>query len=770
MKSAVLVLVLVVAGCSSSLSKLEEAAQRGEKALKKGRFQEAVKQFSIVVELSPESSEAYRGRSLAYFELGNVAESLRDCQAALQINSKDDGALAIRGRILSTQGKDEAALSDFNDAIEVNPQQAEARTWRAGIRLKRKQYALVIEDCNRVLEADREKSNRKKLLGEACLYRGLALFYTGEHARAEDDIAFAHVMRVNVDGLEVPCARRRSKKFTFQDESGGTAVNVERVAKIDTNPLKRGIQVFQNQKRAINALEFSLDGKFLAYGGADQMISIRNVPQWKIITNLPVTGYTVVDMEFSPDGKYLVAALVGPRTQVIGQNRTGQTLIRLWSTTSWVHIRDLPGRYTYVNFLTFSPNGRQLAACYSYFRTQSDRTYDISLWDVDSGREQARLDPGKHSVRSMSYSPDGHLVMGRGTEKRRNGAAIWTRGVTEIWDLPGKSVIRTLPENAGAVTALAFLDGGQKLVTGCDGGVVKIWDLKSKKVLIQNRTHLAWNTSLSVSPNGQFVAVAGGKNTLVFDVTSGETAFDLGSLSSRIGVPTHSDVVESVAFSRDGRYIASGSRDASVRIWSAHVAIADELPESGRFKNFKYPGIIKQAIFSPNGELIAVGGTARTIVLASAQDGRVVATLEGHKSEVLDLAFSPDGSRLASASGGVWDPDLPGEIKLWDVKGRKLLNDLNGFEGPVVNVDYSPDGKWLASCHWDKTSDLRIWYADTGQPIGVLKGHKTVHGAVFAPDGNSLASIDWLHVRVWDSSQFATLHKGKRFPAEILVS
>ena len=690
MRYTLAALVLVTLGCGRQ-SKTDQALKKGEQSLKRQNFADAIEHFTAAIELSPDSSEAYRGRSRAHFERGNLKDALSDCEHALSLNPKDAVALAIRGRIFLKQKKVDSAFAEFTRAIELQPDQLEARTWRAGIYLDRKQYAKAIEDCNQALKGDDGKYERKKF-GQAYLFRSLALYYTGEHGRAEKDATLASAFDADPQGREVPCWRRKSKKFTFQDPKGGLRANVKHVVRIDAKAITWHRTVFRDNRKFVHAVEFSPDGRYVAYGGNDGVLRIRAVPDFNVVKSLSVPGYAIFDIEFSPNGRYLAAALVGSRTQVTGRNRAGQTLVRVWKTAGWRHLRDLPGRYTFVNYLTFSPNSQHLAASYSYFRTASRKVHEVSVWNVGTGVEHKRLHPGAGFVNSLAFSPTGQLVIGRGTVTRRTGQAVTTSGVAEIWNPYTGSKIASFIEKSGAVSALAFLDDGRKLVTGSRAGLVKVWDLKTRKMLLDEGTHTSWVSSLAISPDGRRIASGGGKFVHLLDARTGDLVTLLGNPSSRSRVPTHTDVIESVDFSPDGQFIASASRDATVRIWNVPASDVSELPRIDTYKRFKYPGIIKQALFSPDGELIAVGGTARTIVLASAKDGRTLATLKGHESEILDLAFSPDGTRLASAGGGNWDPDKKGEIKIWDVARRKLLSDLSGFEGPVVNVDYSPDG------------------------------------------------------------------------------
>ena len=187
----------------------------------------------------------------------------------------------------------------------------------------------------------------------------------------------------------------------------------------------------------------------------------------------------------------------------------------------------------------------------------------------------------------------------------------------------------------------------------------------------------------------------------------------------------HSSKVEAIAFSPDGRYLASGSADTTIKLWDA--GLGHELRTlSG------HSGGVKAVVFSPDGRLLASGGNDGKVRLWDISTGREMMALPGHASRINALAFSPDGRTLAS--GGA-----DNLIKLWETKNGRELRTLTGHYGWVLALAFSPDGQSLASGSADKTAML--WDVAAGRALSTLTEHTNrIKAVAFSPDGETLAS------------------------------
>jgi DNA-binding beta-propeller fold protein YncE len=200
----------------------------------------------------------------------------------------------------------------------------------------------------------------------------------------------------------------------------------------------------------------------------------------------------------------------------------------------------------------------------------------------------------------------------------------------------------------------------------------------------------------------------------------------------------HDSYVHGVAFSPDGRLLATAGGGGAARLWDP--ATGDCLRTLDG-----HDGHVWGVAFSPDGRLLATAGGDRTARLWDPATGEHLRTLRGHGGSGKGVAFSPDGRLLATASDD-------GTARLWDPgRGRRnCLRTLTGHDGHVNGVAFSPDGRLLATAGGDKTA--RLWDPATGEHRRTLRGHGgTVTGVAFSPDGRLLATGSCDNTaRLWD--------------------
>ncbi len=187
----------------------------------------------------------------------------------------------------------------------------------------------------------------------------------------------------------------------------------------------------------------------------------------------------------------------------------------------------------------------------------------------------------------------------------------------------------------------------------------------------------------------------------------------------------HSDGVDAVAWSPDGRRIASGSLDTTVQVWDA--------ADGGNVYTYRgHSGFVYAVAWSPNGKRIASGSSDKTVQVWDAADGGHVYTYRGHSDTVTAVAWSPDGTRIASGSSDK-------TVQVWDAADGGHVYTYRGHSDTVTAVAWSPDGTRIASGSSDKT--VQVWDAADGGHVYTYRGHSdTVTAVAWSPDGTRIAS------------------------------
>ena len=382
--------------------------------------------------------------------------------------------------------------------------------------------------------------------------------------------------------------------------------------------------------------------------------------------------------------------------------------------TSPTHVQ--PVALAQVRSISFHPK-RALAATGSV-------DFKIRLWD---DLNQRIWQGHEDEVSSLAWNRDGTILVSGGADSK-----------VKLWRLRSQGVVRTLAEHPGAALAVVWQAGGELLASAGRDSTVRFWDpLSGNQVNELPKPDWAGITALAGSRDGSFLAIAGPGGELEILDKSGLNRQELWG---------HEDEISDLAWSFDGRHLASSGFDQTVRIWDTSAgSLVHNLTG--------HDAEVTAVSWNQQANRVASGGADQKLLIWDPETGQKVQSLDGHDSIITALRWDPSGQYLASGDDR--------RVMLWDPAGARLLETLTGHDQAVTSLAWSPDGRRLASSSRDKT--VKIWEIPSGALYLTLAHEDSVNSVNWSPDGRSLvtASADQ-RLKIWDLKEEHWIEQARR--------
>jgi RNA polymerase sigma factor (sigma-70 family) len=443
---------------------------------------------------------------------------------------------------------------------------------------------------------------------------------------------------------------------------------------------------------------FTPDGRTLLTWGSDKMVRFWDTHSGEALRQIDGKGWIV--RKLSVNGKLLAVEKEG-----------AEKILQLVDVATGKEVRQLTHSAD-VGGVGFSPDGKTLAVAYG----KVGQPGQITLWELESGKELGMLAGHKDAVFALAFSPDCKMLASAGYGK-----------TIRLWDLASKKELRETHRLPNPVSGLAFSRDSKTLISRGPETHVRLWDVATWRERFPADGPSWAIAAISSAPDGKRMAVASNNKIWLWEPATGKVVRTLEG---------HEGSVSAVMFSPDGKSLISGSFDGMLRIWDVATGKEQRRILIGK-------GWVQQVAASPDGKMLAVWGEATSrqmIHLLNADTGAKLRTIKVLCDEPgviplsISLRFSPESKTLYASNGNHLS------ISRWDLATGKALPFFGKHDGGLNGISVSPDGRSIAAASMG--GSLYLWETATGQKRLLSKDAGLVDRVAFSPDGRLLAVVN----------------------------
>jgi WD40 repeat protein len=455
-------------------------------------------------------------------------------------------------------------------------------------------------------------------------------------------------------------------------------------------PMETFVRALEGHGHDVPFVSYSADGSRIATASTDKTVRIWSADTGALLHVLPHDDAVDVT-DFSPDGKLVVSGALDGK-------------IRLWDAETGELVRSFADENPYR--VTFTPDGHRLVV--------GSQTGGLRVRDAVTGELLFSSHLHTDRLQQFAFSPDGRTM----------AVAGWDRTVS-VWDVADFKLVRTIKDFEKEVSSVAFSHDGRRMITAESDVYVHVRDAETGARLYAIRMPEGARWPMAAFSTDDRVIYTSAHDGIVrtWHATS-------GTLLAAVDTQATGKLMH-IALRPGGRELVASGAGGDVSVWAVGADPGYRVLEwpTGRSE------MIYPAVYSPDGSRILAGGTTGTVSEWDAASGRLVFSFQV-PGEAFSVASNRDGSRILAS--GMLKPCFP--PGLWDGAAGRRLVDVTGNTAKVYNVASSPDGTLLATASYD--GSVRLYDAQTGEARAVfLLGQGRIPAVAFDPRGAELAVV-----------------------------